>query len=148
MKIMKLIKAKQNERGNKVIYGIGTDITDVSRFEKWVKNGNMINRFFKDCEIVSVSQSDIPRRIQGLCEHYAARFAAKEAFSKALGTGFAGLELSDFGIENDSAGKPQFRFGEKTKKLLFEKVGENAKIHVSLSHEKKFATAFVVIEKL
>ena len=72
-----------------MIYGIGTDITKVSRFEKWVKNEEFIKRFFNSQEIM-VSGS-----ISAKCEHYAARFAVKEAFSKALGTGISGFNLQE-----------------------------------------------------
>ena len=84
-----------------MIYGIGTDITKVSRFEKWVKNEEFIKRFFNSQEIM-VSGS-----ISAKCEHYAARFAVKEAFSKALGTGISGFNLQDVFITNDKDGKPK-----------------------------------------
>lgn len=126
-----------------MIFGIGTDISKVSRFEKWIKNEKIINRFFNSNEIVEFDE----KKLNCLCEYYAARFAAKEAFSKALGTGFVGLELSDFGIVKNKQGKPYFTFGEKTKSVLEKIVGLEYKVHVSLSHEKEYATAFVVIEK-
>lgn len=130
-----------------MIFGIGTDIAKVSRFEKWVRNPQMIRRFFNDCEIVQVGEGQLEKRIQFLSEHYASRFAAKEAFSKALGTGFVGLELSDFGIKKDENGRPEFFFGQKTADIIEEKCGKEAKVSVSISHEKEFAVSFVVIEK-
>ena len=131
-----------------MIFGIGTDIAKVSRFEKWAKSPDLLARFFNPCEIVSV-QDDAERekKLHFLCEHYAVRFAAKEAFAKALGTGFAGLELSDFGIKNDDSGKPFFVFGGKTLGLIEKICGNGAKVSVSLSHEKEFAVSFVVIEQ-
>ncbi|WP_191013688.1 holo-ACP synthase [Treponema zioleckii] len=131
-----------------MIFGIGTDISKVSRFEKWVKNPVLIKRFFNAQEIVQTdenSEENLPR-ITALCEHYAGRFSAKEAFCKALGTGFTGLELGDFFVKNDKFGKPYLELGEKTKKIVRERVGENYRIHLSISHEKEFAIAFVVIE--
>lgn len=125
-----------------MIFGIGTDIAKVSRFEKWVLNPKMIERFFCECEISPFTG----KNLNHLCEHYAARFAAKEAFSKALGTGFIGLELKDFGIKNNSDGKPEFDFGKKTKDYIDKVIGKNWKVHISLSHEKDFAIAFSVIE--
>ena len=125
-----------------MIFGVGTDIAKVSRFEKWVLNQKMIERFFNPCEISEFSG----RNLKHLCEHYAARFAAKEALSKALGTGFSGLELKDFGITNDENGKPEFHFGQKTKEYIGRIPGKNWKAHISLSHEKDFAIAFSVIE--
>ena len=128
-----------------MIAGIGTDIAKVSRFEKWVNNPGLIFRFFNSCEIIPAEESKA-RKINFLCEHYASRFAAKEAFAKALGTGFVGLDLSDFGIQKDDAGRPFFHFGEKTASVIEKKCGKGAKVSVSISHEKEFAVSFVVIE--
>lgn len=123
-----------------MIFGIGTDISQVSRFEKWVKNPQMFMRFFNSAEIMTKGS------LQSQCQHYAARFAAKEAFSKALGTGIAGFELSEVFIENDELGKPELKVEGKALELLKKKAGNNFCIHVSLSHEKDYAVAFVVIE--
>lgn len=125
-----------------MIFGVGTDIAKVSRFEKWVKNPEMIRRFFNPCEISEFTGTNLKH----LCEHYAARFAAKEALSKALGTGFSGIELKDFGITKDKNGKPEFEFGQKTKDYIDSIAGKNWKAHISLSHEKDFAVAFSIIE--
>lgn len=122
-----------------MIIGIGVDISKVSRFEKWVKNEKMIPRFFNAAEINNC------RSIQSACEHYAARFAAKEAFGKALGVGLAGYDMKDIYIVNDENGRPELKVENKAKDLLESKC-ENPIIHVSLSHEKEYATAFVVIE--
>lgn len=129
-----------------MIFGVGTDIAKVSRFEKWVRNPEMIGRFFNACEIAEDTGSDFERRVHFLCEHYAARFAAKEAFAKALGTGFVGLELSDFGIIKDENGRPSFFFGEKTSSVIEKICGKGFKVSVSISHEKEYAVSFVVIE--
>ncbi|WP_294430907.1 holo-ACP synthase [uncultured Treponema sp.] len=135
-----------------MIFGIGTDIAKVSRFEKWVRNPGIIRRFFNECETVEIAASGeeyerlLEKKLHFLCEHYASRFAAKEAFSKALGTGFVGLELSDFGIKKNECGKPEFVFGEKTLSLIKEKCGNSCKIFVSISHEKEYAISYVIIE--
>lgn len=126
-----------------MIFGVGTDISKVSRFEKWIKNPEMLARFFNPCEIIKSAEE---KNTQFLCEHYAARFCAKESFSKALGTGFSGLSLRDFGIVNNADGKPDFYFGEKTKKVIDSRCGLNWNIKVSVSHEKEYAVAFTVIE--
>ena len=118
---------------------IGVDISKVSRFEKWVKDEKMIPRVFNAAEINNC------RSIQSACEHYAARFAAKEAFGKALGVGLAGYDMKDIYIVNDEKGRPELKVENKAKDLLESKC-ENPIIHVSLSHEKEYATAFVVIE--
>lgn len=127
-----------------MIYGIGTDICEIHRFEKWVRQPQMFLRFFNEGEMLVLSAGMSAGTI---CRHYAARFAAKEAFSKALGTGLAGISLKDFYVAKDDRGKPFFVFGEKTEKILEERAGKNSKVHLSLSHEKDYALAFVVIER-
>jgi len=122
-----------------MIFGIGTDIAETKRFEKWVSNPSMYERFFNAAE--QMEGGSVNRR----CQHYAVRFAAKEAFSKALGTGISGFDLKDVYILKDKNGKPYLEFSDKVKKLLDEKCGK-CKVHVSLTHEKEYALAFVVIE--
>ena len=126
-----------------MISGIGTDISAVKRFEKWVNNPEMIYRFFNKSEIMEKGT------VAARCQHYAARFAAKEAFSKALGTGLI-YDLKDSYIINDKNGKPEFVL-ENSAKELFNKIKgkiEDYKFHVSVSHEKEYATAFIIIEKI
>lgn len=121
-----------------MIFGIGTDIADVRRFQKWVLKDGMCERFFNQRELMEKGS------LSARCCHYAARFAAKEAFSKALGTGLC-FDLKNVYITNDDFGKPFLNVCGDAKELLFLKAGE-CKVHVSLSHERDFATAFVVIE--
>ena len=121
-----------------MICGIGTDISEVKRFSKWIKNPNLYSRFFNIKEIKDSGSEGTK------CQHYAARFAAKEAFSKALGTGLI-FPLKDVYITNDSSGKPELNVEGKAADILDEKFGKCV-VHVSLSHEKEYAIAFVVIE--
>lgn len=121
------------------IYGIGVDIVEVKRFEKWIQNENLLNRFFNEDEKSNAKSHS------ALCQHYAVRFAAKEAFSKAIGTGITGFELKDAFIKNDKNGKPKFIVTKSALKVLEAKCGKSAKIQVSLSHEKQYAVAFVII---
>ena len=123
-----------------MIAGIGTDIAEVKRFEKWVQNPEMIERFFHEKERSS-AKSEAAK-----CQHYAARFAAKEAFSKALGTGITGFGLKDVYITNDSEGKPLLNIEGAALSLMKERLGE-CRAFVSLSHEKEYAVAFVILEK-
>ena len=125
-----------------MIAGIGTDIAEVKRFEKWVKESEMIERFFNEKERCREGLKSEAAK----CQHYAARFAAKEAFSKALGTGISGFSLQEVYIVNDENGKPILKVEGSALKLMEEKFGE-CRLFVSLSHEKEYATAFVVIEK-
>ena len=122
-----------------MIAGIGTDIAEVKRFEKWVQNPQMLERFFNEKEL-STAKSDSAK-----CQHYAVRFAAKEAFSKALGTGITGFSLKDVYITNNSEGKPLLNIEGEALSLMKERLGE-CNAFVSLSHEKEYAVAFVVLE--
>lgn len=125
-----------------MIYGIGCDIVKISRLEKWVRSeGSYIERFFHEDERLSESVS-----FQRKCESYAGKFAAKEAFSKALGTGISGFSLKDVYVVSDSKGKPEFRVTGKALELVEELCGKNCRIHVSISHEKEYAVAYAVIE--
>lgn len=101
----------------------------------------MLNRFFNDAEIIEKGNE------QAECEHYASRFAAKEAFSKALGTGFTGLRLNEIFVTKNNEGKPLLNICGKTKEIVNKRCGE-CNIHLSLSHEKEFAIAYVVIENI
>ena len=123
-----------------MICGIGTDIAEVKRFEKWVRNPDMIERFFNEKERSS-AKSESAR-----CQHYAVRFAAKEAFSKALGTGISGFSLKEVYITNNSEGAPLLNIEGAALSLMKERLG-NCKAFVSLSHEKEYALAFVVLER-
>ena len=123
-----------------MIFGIGTDIAETKRFEKWVSNPSMYERFFNAAE--QMEGGSVNRR----CQHYAVRFAAKEAFSKALGTGLSGFSLKDVYITNDGEGKPLLNIEGAALSLMKERLGE-CNAFVSLSHEKDYAIAFVVLEK-
>ena len=79
-------------------------------------------------------------------ENYAARFSAKEAFLKAIGTGWRfGIRFADIEVYHDEYGKPMIRLYGKAEQLS--KDEGISKIHVSLSHLKDMATAIVVVEK-
>ncbi len=130
-----------------MICGIGTDITQVNRFEKWVKNSKMLERFFNEKERSWESEEgETTRAISAKCQHYAARFAAKEAFSKALGTGISGFDLKDVYITNNSEGAPFLNIEGAALSVMKKRFGD-CRTFVSLSHEKEYAVAFVIIEK-
>ena len=125
-----------------MIFGVGIDLIEVARIEKQLGRGD--NRFqrrlFTEQEIAYCER----KKFKAL--HYAARFAAKEAFFKALGTGLGGgLSWKDVEIVNDEAGKPAIRLSDKAR-LLAEERGL-AGLHVSLTHVKDTAAAVVIIEK-
>ena len=123
------------------IYGIGTDIVSVERIKKSLKNRDFINRIFNEKEILKC------KKINKSINCYAKRFAAKEAFSKALGTGIAnGINFNEIVILNKKSGKPYINIIGKTKKILNKKFQrKKSKISLSLSDEKKYAVAFVTI---
>jgi len=125
-----------------LIFGVGIDIIEVSRIEKQLSRGDdrFQRRLFTDREIAYCER----KKFKGL--HYAARFAAKEAFLKALGTGLGGgLSWKDVEIVNNEAGKPTLRLDGKAR-LLAEGLGLTG-LHVSLTHVKDTAAAVVIIEK-
>lgn len=133
-----------------MICGIGTDIAEVKRFSKFLSDDRMIKRFFspeeyEGCLIENEQISDGKK--QHCCEHLAVRFAAKEAFVKALGTGFTDFSLKEIYITNQENGKPILNVTGKADEKLKELYGSECRIHVSLSHEKEYAVAFVIIEK-
>ncbi len=123
------------------IFGIGTDIVNIDRIKKLLKNKNFIKRIFNEKEILKC------KKINNNINCFAKRFAAKEAFSKALGTGISsGLNFNEIVILNKKSGKPYITTIGQTKKILKKKFrNKNSKISLSLSDEKKYAVAFVTI---
>jgi len=121
--------------------GIGADIIEVKRIEKaMLKNSNFIQKLFTKNEIEYLNS----RKMRP--EFVAGRFAAKEAVSKALGTGIRGFQFRDIEIGKDLLGKPiVFLNGEA--KRVGEKLG-NYNIHLSISHSKENAIAYAVLEVL
>ncbi|HVI47610.1 MAG TPA: holo-ACP synthase [Chitinophaga sp.] len=124
-----------------MIIGIGTDITDVARIAAKLSKGTAFRDLvFTPVEIDYCEKQAAPQ------ESYAARFAAKEAFLKALGTGWGngGVNFNEIEIRNDDAGKPElFLVGAGAEKHAAAGI---KKIWVSLSHEKSAAIAMVIIE--
>ena len=124
-----------------IIFGIGTDIVNVDRIKKSLKNKNFIYRIFNNKEILKC------KKISNSINCYAKRFAAKEAFSKALGTGISsGINFNEIVILNKKSGKPHISIIGQTKKIINKKFKRKKfKISLSLSDEEKYAVAFVTI---
>lgn len=124
-----------------MIAGVGIDIIEVERVaEKINKEGGFRELLFSKKEI------DYCESKTNKFEHYAARFAAKEAFFKSIGTGWMeSTSLNEVEITNDHAGKPELNLLGTTQKTLAS-LGV-IKILVSLSHLKTMASAVVIIEK-
>ena len=123
------------------MYGIGTDIVKVNRMKKLIKNKSFLNRIFDVVEI----KKCLKTKKSSNC--FAKRFAAKEAFSKALGTGIAkGLSFNEIIILNQNSGKPFIKLIDSTKKVVEKKIKKKKyKISLSLTDEKNYAVAFVTI---
>jgi len=123
------------------IFGIGTDIISIDRINKSLKNKNFLKRVFNEKEILKCKKTN--KSIN--C--FAKRFAAKEAFSKALGTGIAkGINFNEIIVLNKKSGKPYIDLVGQTKKTLNKRFkGKKSKVSLSLSDEEKYAVAFVTI---
>jgi holo-[acyl-carrier protein] synthase len=123
-----------------MIFGIGTDILEVSRIRKVMgEDIGFREHIFTEGEIAYCE------KLKNKFQNYAARFAAKEAFMKALGTGWRfGIRFADVEVQQNELGKPFIRLHGIAKKLADER--KIAAIHVSLSHTKEFALATVVLD--
>ena len=124
-----------------MIVGTGVDIAEISRFETFVRENNrpLLERLFT----VHEQEYCSARRLAG--QHYALRFAAKEAFLKALGTGLRhGINWLDMEVVNDELGKPLLRLSGQAA-AQFERAGART-CHLSLSHDAGCAVAMVILE--
>lgn len=121
-----------------MIIGIGTDIIEINRIEKAIKRtSSFIEKSFTQNEIDFF-------KIKGFKENViAGNFAAKEAVSKALGTGFRGFGLRDIEVLRDEFGKPVVNLSDKILKRL--EITE-FNMHISISHSRENAIAYAVME--
>jgi len=124
------------------IIGIGSDIVKISRIEKLAERygTRFLKRIFTAEEISYASTKARPAL------HFAARFAAKEAFVKALGSGLRqGLNWPEIEVVNDHLGKPQFKFHDNAQEIISRL--DHPTAWLTLTHEQEFALAFVVLER-
>lgn len=133
-----------------MIYGTGNDITDIRRIKKaFQRHGErFLQRCFTEKEI-SVFSEIFKSNQENSYAYLAKRYAAKEACSKALGTGFVkGISMRDFEITNDETGKPIVTISGKAKTILEEKLPkENGyHFHLSISDEFPYCIAHVTME--
>ena len=126
------------------ILGIGVDLIKNKRIAVLVKNKNFIFRTFGSKEI-SFSKNLVNKN-----NYFAKRFAAKEAFSKSLGTGFRnGLSFKDISITNDNLGKPSFSLSNKLNDYIKKRFKLKKFIFLlSITDEKKYSLAFVIFQKI
>ena len=124
--------------------GIGVDIVDNKRFTDLVKDKKFINRTFSKKEISN------SKNISNKINFYSKRFAAKESFAKALGTGFRnGLNFKDVEVLNNDLGKPFYLKNIKIKQFIKKiKKIDNFELFLSISDEKDYSVAFTIIQKV
>lgn len=124
---------------------MGIDLVSLKRFERALANGEaaFVKRIGHAKEITQAK--NLKQGSGRYTEYWAARFAAKEALAKALGTGLgAKLSFHDAFVVKDKKGKPSFQFSKKLQKFLKEK--NISKAHLSITHAEEHAAAFVVLE--
>lgn len=116
------------------LLGIGNDIIEINRIEKAISRENFIKKVFTEEEIKYIISRG------NRAETYAGKFSAKEAISKALGTGVRNFSLTDIEILNNDLGKPYVKF-----KNNIANFNEKYFIDISISHCKEYATAVAII---
>lgn len=121
-----------------MIKGIGTDIIEIWRIEKALLNDRFLDRFFSENERTYIEER------KNAAQTVAGIYAAKEAFSKALGTGIRDFGLSDVEILHDNLGKPYIYAKNNAKIKMDELLIKN--VHLSISHSEKYAVATVIAE--
>ena len=123
--------------------GIGVDIINNFRIKKSISNKKFILKIFSNDEIAN------SKKINDKTGFFSKRFAAKEAFSKALGTGFRkGLNFNDISIVNDKYGKPSIKMNKKIKNIINKRFKTRKfNVFLSISDEKNHSIAFVVLGK-
>ena len=129
-----------------LIIGLGSDLCNIERI------ANSLERFgerFENRVFTDVERAKARRRPFTIAGTYAKRFAAKEAFSKAVGTGFRrGVFMKDIGVVNAPSGAPTLALEGGAAKRLAELTppGHEARIHLTLTDDHPWAQAFVIIE--
>ena len=125
------------------IIGNGVDIVNNLRIKNSIKNKKFLNRVF------TLNEINNSKKLNNKISYFAKRFAAKEAFAKALGEGFRNnINFNDIEVTNDDKGKPIINISSNVKKFLKKKFKSNKyQIFLSLSDEKKYSIAYVIINK-
>ena len=122
-----------------MITGIGIDVVHATRMDRWRNIPGLLDRFFAPEELKTALEK---RNSASLS--LAARFAAKEAYGKALGRGLAGIVLKDIMVKNRHNGQPEIHVTGTALAALRESGAK--RIHLSLTHERDSAIAMVVLE--
>ena len=121
-----------------MIVGIGNDIIEIERIEKAISKEGFKNKIYTQRELKNIEKRG------NRTETYAGIFSAKEAISKAIGTGVREFSLTNLEILNDDLGKPYVVVSEKLDKIIKSKK-EDYQIEISISHSKKYAIAMAII---
>ena len=121
-----------------MIVGIGNDIIEIERIEKAISKEGFKDKIYTQRELENIKKRG------NRAETYAGVFSAKEAISKAIGTGVREFSLTDLEILNDDLGKPYVAVSEKLDKIIKSKK-EDYQIEISISHSKKYATAVAIV---
>ena len=126
------------------IIGIGIDIIENKRIKNSLKNLKFKKRIYSNKELAQSSYS------KNKVSFFSKRFAAKEAFAKAIGTGFRdNLNFKDIEIVNDKTGKPYYLKSKKISKIIQEKFNiKRYNCFLSISDEKDYSTAFTIIQSI
>ena len=125
------------------ILGVGVDIIDNNRIKTLIRKKNFIFRIFSKSEI------NFSKKKNSRIAFFAKRFAAKESFSKSIGTGIRdNLNFKDIEVLNDKFGKPYFRKTKKIGNLIYKKFKvKKYNLFLSISDEKDYSIAFTIIQK-
>ena len=122
------------------IYGIGIDVINISRIKRLLKNKFFLKRVYATSEINQCNS----RKNKVSC--YASRFAAKEAFTKALGTGFRkGLEFNDIIVTKNLNGRPSIKLSGKSKNIVKKILKKKFNFYLSISDDLPYSIAIVII---
>ena len=126
------------------IVGNGVDIIKNSRIKNLIKNPKFLLRIF------TVNEIKDSKKIKNKTNFFAKRFAAKEAFVKSIGIGFRkGINFNDISVKKNKLGKPIITYNNKVKKILNKKFkSKKFNVYVSLSDEKYYSIAYVIVNKL
>lgn len=122
-----------------MIVGLGIDVVHVRRLERWKAIPGLLDRFFHPEELRTALDRGAAASLS-----LAARFAAKEAFGKALGTGLAGIVLKDIKVANHHNGRPEMVLYGSALAALARSGAQ--RVHLSMTHERDNAIAVVVLE--
>ena len=121
-----------------MIVGIGNDIIEIERIEKAISKEGFKNKVYTQKELENIKKRG------DRVETYAGIFSAKEAISKAVGTGVREFSLTDLEILNDDLGKPYVVVSKKLDKIIKSKKADY-QIEISISHSKKYVIAMAII---